>query len=243
MKKFTVLIAAALMSAAMALSALTVSAADYTLEITNSDIADDGSITATISITENSRLYSGSFSFYYNSSSFELGEITVNQSGTNGKITYDTETDGLVKFTYRANDDNGCVYGGEFAELSMRLTSTPDSILSFNLDDADMTDPDGNELEAAFKITPIEVPSSFIVTEAATDSEAETQAAVTPETAKTVEDKTSGGFWSTLWTIIKTLFFILLILVVLLLVISFFTRRYFKKKRRLEREKKAERKP
>ncbi len=213
-------------------------ASDYTLEVVNGEIDDYGNITASINISENSGIYNGEFKFLYNSSYFELGEIELNQSGTNGKIEAQTDTEnGVVTFKYKANDEGGCTYGGEFAKLNMRLVSTPESVVSFNLDMADMTDYDGNKLEATYKISPIEVPQSFIVTESSsgTDENQTAQNEVTPETAKKVSKEASGGFFSTLWSIIKVVFIVLVVLVVLLIVSSFFTRRYFRIKRQKQR--------
>lgn len=213
-------------------------ASDYTLEIVNGEIDDYGNITASINISENSKIYSGEFKFLYNSSYFELGDIELNQSGTNGKIVTDTdEENGVVTFKYKSNDEGGCTFGGEFAKLNMRLVSTPESIVSFNLDMSDMTDYDGTKLEANYKITPIEVPQSFIVTEAtpSSDQNQTAQNEVTPETSKKVSEET-GGFFSTLWSVIKVVLIIVAVLVVLLIVSSFITRRYFKKKRQKQRE-------
>lgn len=214
-------------------------ASDYTLVIINGEIDDYGNITATINISENSGIYSGEFKFLYNSSYFELGEIELNQSGTNGKIETETDTEnGAVTFTYKANDDGGCTYGGKFATLNMRLVSTPKSVVSFNLDMADMTDFEGNKLEATYKISPIEVPQSFIVTEALSASEQNqtVQNEVTPETAKRVSEETGGGFFSALWRVIKAILIILVVLVILIIVSSFITRRYFRIKRQKQRE-------
>lgn len=217
-------------------------ASDYTLEIVNGEIDDYGNMTATINISENSKIYSGSFKFIYNSQSFELGDISVNQSGTNGKITYETdEENGAVTFTYKANDEDGCTYGGEFAVINMRLISTSESVLSFNLDMADTKNYDGDKIEATYKISPIKIPQSFIVTETGAAQTATTQKPVTPETAKEVTEQTSKGFFSTLWSVIKVLFIIIVIIVVLMIVASFFTRRYFRNKRRREREERMKR--
>ena len=212
-------------------------AADYTLEVENGEIDDYGNIKATINISENSGIYYGSFKFLYNSSCFELGDIKVNQSDTNGKIEVSEDTDnGVITFTYSANDDGGCTYGGEFATLDMRLIATSESVISFNLDMAKMEDFNGNSLEATYKISPIQVPQSFIVTEAATEETQEaTQKPITAETVKEVEKELNGGFFHTLWSIVKVLFIILAAAFVLIIIISFFTRRYFKKKRRMQR--------
>lgn len=223
----------------LSMSCFSVYASDYTLEVVNGEIDDYGNITATINISENSGIYSGEFKFLYNSSYFELGEIELNQSGTNGKIETQTDTEnGVVTFNYKANDEGGCTFGGEFAKLNMRLVSTPESVVSFNLDMAEMTDFEGNKLDATYKITPIEVPQSFIVTEASsgTDENQTVQNEVTPETAKKVSEETGGGFFSTLWSIIKVILIVLVVLVILLIVSSFFTRRYFRIKRQKQRE-------
>lgn len=220
-----------------AATTLLASAADYTLEIENGEIDDYGNITATINISENSGIYYGSFKFIYNSSCFELGEIEVNQASTNGKITTQEDTqNGVVTFTYSANDEGGCTYGGEFAKLNMRLIATSESVISFNLDMANMEDFSGNRLEATYKIVPIQVPQSFIVTEAATEeTQQDTQKPITAETVKEVENKTQGGFFSALLSVLKTVLIVILIVVVLTVILSFFTRRYFKKKRQRQR--------
>ncbi len=237
MKKVISLLA--VLAVMLSMSCFSVYASDYTLEIVNGEIDDYGNITALVNISENSGIYSGEFKFIYNSSYFELGEIELNQSGTNGKIETKTDEDnGLVIFNYKANDEGGCTYGGEFAKINMRLVSTPESVVSFNLDMADMTDYDGNKLEANYKITPINVPKSFIVTEASSDI-AQNQAVqneVTPDTAKKVSEETSGGFFSTLWSVIKVIFIVLVVLIILLVVSSFITRRYFRMKRQKQRE-------
>lgn len=223
----------------LSMSCFSVYASDYTLEVVNGEIDDDGNITAVVNISENSGIYNGEFKFLYNSSYFELGEIELNQSGTNGKIETQTDTEnGVVTFKYKANDEGGCTFGGKFAKLNMRLVSTPESVVSFNLDMADMTDYEGNKLDATYKITPIEVPVSFIVTEAlsGTDENQTVQNEVTPETAKKVSDKTEGGFFSTLWSIIKVILIVLVVLIVLLIISSFITRRYFRIKRQKQKE-------
>ncbi|MCD7773204.1 MAG: cohesin domain-containing protein [Ruminococcus sp.] len=217
------------------ISCLSVYASDYTLEVENGEIDDYENITATIIISENSGIYSGEFNFLYNSSYFELGEIELNQSGTNGKIETQTDTEnGVVTFTYKANDEAGCTFGGEFATLNMRLVSTPESVVSFNLDMASTTDYEGNELEATYKITPIEVPISFIVTETQAQTEQTESAEATTQSSEGEEK--SGDFLSALWTVIKVILIIIIVIVVLLIVASFFTRRYFKKKRQRQRQ-------
>lgn len=218
-------------------STLSAYAADYTLEIENGEIDDYGNITATIYISENSGIYYGSFKFIYNSSCFELGEIEVNQASTNGKITTQEDTEnGVVTFTYSANDEGGCTYGGEFATLNMRLIATSEPVISFNLDMANMEDFEGNSLEATYKIAPIQVPQSFIVTEAVTAlSQEATQRPITEQVSTEAEKQKEGGFFSILWSVLKTAIIVLVVLILLIVISSFFTRRYFKRKRQRQK--------